>query len=505
MIEAGKEIEMDYRIARDSYDEYEIVVYGKAEKKEVAKKTLSISEVKRIPGFGGDAIKVVRALPGVARPSFISGDIIIRGSSSEDTRFFLDGVKVPRLFHFGGLRSVYSSDLLSSIDMYPGGFGVRYGGAIGGIVEVKGRKAKEDRWHGKLDVNLLDAGGMVEGPVSSNLSLQMAGRYSYIGKFIEKATKNTSTTVIPVYMDGYARMDWNINPNNQAFLTYSTSKDKLEIYSADVRGGSEEVEGQQNAALADDSFKMTLLGVNTKLSANLKNELRASIMESSISSSAFGFQSFNFDWWAYYIRDEIQYSPSKYLTIKQGVDIDIEDYDYSVNILSGTGLLSSSREKIVSTTGVYTQVELNPSENWLIMPGIRYDYFSDIDEGKPSYRFTSRYQYLPGLTVKGSAGTYSQTPVPRLQATDNSWGNPELPATTAIHYVSGHEWQISPLVSLDVQGYYNLQSEIPNYTDSLNPKTGDAFNFIPDMKGRMYGMEAMLRHDLGKRFFGWVS
>ena len=73
---------MDYRISRESYDNYEIVVYGKAEKKEVARQTLSVSEIKRVPGFGGDAIKVVRALPGVARPSFVSGDIIIRGSGN---------------------------------------------------------------------------------------------------------------------------------------------------------------------------------------------------------------------------------------------------------------------------------------------------------------------------------------------------------------------------------------------------------------------------------------
>ena len=43
-----------------------------------------------------------------------------------------------------------------SIDMYPGGFNTRYGSAIGGIVEIKGRPAKTDRWHGTADVNLLD-------------------------------------------------------------------------------------------------------------------------------------------------------------------------------------------------------------------------------------------------------------------------------------------------------------------------------------------------------------
>jgi len=505
IIENGKQIEMDYRISRNSYDEYEIVVYGKVEKTEVAKKTLSISEIKRVPGFGGDAIKVVRALPGVARPSFISGEIIIRGSGAEDTRFFLDGVKVPRLFHFGGLRSTYSSDLLSSIDMYPGGFGSRYGGAIGGIVEVKGRPAKSDRWHGKTDINLMDVGAMVEGPITENVSLQLAGRYSYIGKVIESATKNTSTSVIPIYMDGYARLDWNINKKNQAFLTYSTSTDKLEVYSSEFRGGSEEITDDTNAALAEDWFQMGLLGLNSKIFGNLNNEFRLSMVDYSGTGSFFGFEQWEYTGWEIYFRDEMQYSPSKYFKVKPGLDLSVEKWDYSLNILGAIGFASNEANPYMSTLGAYTNVEINPTKNWLVIPGIRYDYFTGIEEGMPSYRMTSRYQYIPGLTVKGSAGTYSQMPKPLGQSTDAAAGNPDLPSTKAIHYVAGHEWQISDLMSLDIQTYYNTQTDVPNFTDSVNAVTGKPYNFLPDMEARMYGMDVMLRHDQGGRFFGWIS
>ncbi len=505
LLENGKQIEVEYRIARESYDEYEIVVYGKAEKVEVAKKTLSVSEIKRVPGFGGDAIKVVRALPGVARPSFISGDVIIRGSGSEDTRFYLDGVRVPHLFHFGGLRSVYSSDLLSSIDMYPGGFSSRYGGAVGGVVEVKGRSAKSDRWHGKVDINLMDAAALMEGPVSENLSLQAAGRYSYIGKFIESATENTPMTVIPVYADAYARLDWKLKNQDKAFLTYSASKDKLELYSSEIRGGSQEVEENTSAALADEWYQMALLGWDKTVSPKLRNELRLSLTKSYALASAFGFQKIEFNQMGVYLRDELQYSPAKSLMLKPGLDVDFESIDYSLNILGGKGFRDNKDVQYFSASGAYLNAEWKLGNNILIMPGIRYDYFADIEEGQPSYRLTSRWQYTKGLTLKGSAGSYSQAPKPWGQATDEAWGNPDLPATKAYHYVGGHEWQISDLVSLDLQGYYNYQYDIPNYTDSINPVSGESVNFIPDMEGRMYGMEMMLRHDQGSRFFGWIS
>ena len=115
------------------------MVYGKAEDKEVTRQRLELVEVEKIPGLGGDALRVVQTMPGVARPTFMWGDVIVRGSSADDTRFYLDGVDIPLLFHFGGLKSTYNSHALSSIDLYPGGFNTRYGGCVGGVIEIKGR------------------------------------------------------------------------------------------------------------------------------------------------------------------------------------------------------------------------------------------------------------------------------------------------------------------------------------------------------------------------------
>ena len=181
----GKETDVVYRLQRMSYGNNEIVVYGKIDKKEVAQQTLTLNEVKKIPGLGGDAVKVVQALPSVARSAFNMGQIIVRGSGNGDTRYFVDGVTLPALFHFVGLLSTYNSDALASVDLYPGGFGVRYGGALGGIVEITGRRPKTDRIHGYIDGNLFDASFMVEGPISKNVSFLMTARRSYIADVLD--------------------------------------------------------------------------------------------------------------------------------------------------------------------------------------------------------------------------------------------------------------------------------------------------------------------------------
>ena len=59
-------VEATFHLRRSRYNEYEIVVYGREEETEVTRQTLSVTEVERLPGFGGDVIKSVQALPGVA-------------------------------------------------------------------------------------------------------------------------------------------------------------------------------------------------------------------------------------------------------------------------------------------------------------------------------------------------------------------------------------------------------------------------------------------------------
>ena len=504
-IEAGKQIEVEYRLHRESYDDYEIVVYGKAEKTEVAKKTLSMKEVKKVPGFGGDAIKVVRALPGASRPAFISGDVLLRGARSHDTRFFIDGVEIPALFHFGGLRSTYSSDLLSSIDMYPGGFGVRYGGAIGGIVEVKGRSAKTDRWHGTTDVNLIDAGFMLEGPLSEKLSLQMAGRYSYIGDVIREMTKDEPNSVVPKYWDGLIRMDWHLNKDHKAFWAYSSSRDELDITINAMKGGSSEL-GESNSALSTTEYYHTFLGgLNSTLSPKLKNELRISGTAMGADGEIFGLSKFDATGKIANLRNELQYNIHDDLILKPGLDMQYTRYDFTFANVGATGFLRGGGSMNFSTPAAYMQLEYKPLEGMVLVPGVRYDYYTILKEGVPAFRMSSRYNYSRGSTVKASAGTYSQIPKPLGQSTHENLGNPDLGVSRSAQFVLGHECELSDLLSVDIQGYYNRQWDVPNVTDSVNASTGKPYNYLDDLESRMYGLEVMIKHNQSKRFFGWIS
>ncbi|HEX4405898.1 MAG TPA: TonB family protein [Polyangia bacterium] len=131
--------------------------------REVTKRTLGAEELTNAAGTRGDALRVVELLPGVARPPYLQGFLLIRGSGPDDSQVVFEGGPVDRLYHFGGLTSFTNARLLDHIDLYPGNFSARYGRKVGGIVDVGVRDPKRDAVHSVVDVNLIDASVLIEG------------------------------------------------------------------------------------------------------------------------------------------------------------------------------------------------------------------------------------------------------------------------------------------------------------------------------------------------------
>ena len=94
---------------------------------ETVEQTLQAEEIKYIPGTQGDTLKAVQNLPGVARAPYGIGLLPVWGSSPADTRVYIDGVSIPTLYHFGGLRSTVNSEMVDALTFVPGGYKADHG------------------------------------------------------------------------------------------------------------------------------------------------------------------------------------------------------------------------------------------------------------------------------------------------------------------------------------------------------------------------------------------
>jgi len=496
-----------------------------------------VNEIKKVAGLGGDAVKVVQAMPGVARPSFASGEVVIRGAYTYDSKFSLDGINIPLLYHFGGLKSTYNADGLASLDFYPGGFGTSYGNAIGGVVDLKSKNPAQDRYHGKVDLSTLDASARVEGPIyKDKVSFMATARRSHFGELLqvvqdaveESRGENFGTTIVPIYRDATARLDVTPSKDHRISMTYFGSYDSLGVLFEDTNLGSDELGGETNSVKQRLSFNLSGASYEANIGDRLKNRFSAFYTNQIFNTSVFGFfqQKLRSD--GVQFSNNLAWKANDKMTVNSGFDGYAGNIDLTLNINTGDAI---SKDVIndweYAQLGGYVNLEWQPNDRLQLIPGIRYDYYHHLDydgglvpeftnygdwnhkrfAADPSVRLNGRFKLNENHLVKGAIGTYNQEPQPQGQATHPRWGNPKLLSTKAAHYVSGYEWKITDLISLDLQGYFNSQCDIPRQATSDDVKRDgkESKNFYDDGKGRTFGMELMLRHYQGERFFGWLA
>ncbi|MCA9584063.1 MAG: Plug domain-containing protein, partial [Myxococcales bacterium] len=124
---------------------------------------MSREEVRQLPGAFGDPFRAIEVMPGVT-PVFTGLPFFfVRGAPPGNVGYFLDGIRVPLLFHVGVGPSVIHPALIRRVDLYPGGYPARFGRFAGGIVSGETALAR-DEVHGEGNLRLFDAGAMVETP-----------------------------------------------------------------------------------------------------------------------------------------------------------------------------------------------------------------------------------------------------------------------------------------------------------------------------------------------------
>ncbi len=532
VISPAGELSVVYRPERESYSEYEVVVYGKSEEQTVSRRQLSKNEIKRIPGVGGDAVKVVQALPGVGRPTMGSGDVIIRGTRTWDSGFYLNGLRIPLLYHFDGIKSTYMAEALEGVNFYPGGTDVRHGGYTGGIVELLPRKARTDRLHGFAEVNLVDGSFYLEGPVHKKVSVMVSARRSFIGEVLatafdkmEEWGENIPFWMLPFYWDYLVRSDIQINDAQSVTLSGFGAHDSISVISALQRGGSSEIEGAANRADQSTTFNMLSGNWKWKITNGAENSLEYGLTFNREHLALFGQFSTRRQGVLHNIHDELTWELSSKVTLYPGIDIALSPVDLMMVRPDGNGVVRADTTDnwLFGTVGAYLFAQVKPTDRLTLFPGVRFDYFPELDytgsvvpqfwkygkkspvwrgAGEPSLRLAAQYKITPKQTLKAAVGNYSQTPQPIGWVIHPTWGNPKLPATKASQYVMGYLWNITDLLSIDWQVYTNFQWDIPRF-DTTGANEGG--QWVADVRGRMFGTELMVRYLNGKYLFGWLA
>ncbi len=524
VLEPGQTTEVVFHVEPKTAG-YQTVVRAQREKKEVVRRTLERQELQKIPGSFGDPVRVLQNFPGVARAPFISGALIVRGASPDQTLTLLDGVEIPILFHLGGGPSVVSSEFLDRIDFFPGGFGAQYGRAVGGVVDVATRKGASDTLHAVVKADFLDTGVFVEAPVTEGVSVAAAARRSYVDALLPlvlpKDPQGGSLLILPRYWDYQLRVDAGAT-RGKATGT-STSTYSLMAFGSDDLLKLVATGGGRDRDVSIDVHTMfhRLVGTWNRRQGNLGLSVKP-FLGYDLARFKFGSSAIRADRFEGGLRSNLSLEVSPRFTFRTGVDTVFNRLvaKAEIPIFAGTQFPAfpgaepkteiQTLERQIDSSDLAAYVEADLKVGALtVTPGLRASLAELNRQHRNAIepRLWLRYALGEDTALKGSIGLYTQPPDPN-DMEPQPLGTPELIHEKAFQSSLGVEQRFSPAISIDVTGFYNRRFDNVVSPGRLiaNPDGSITRNrFSNDGLGRAYGLEVLLRHDVTRNFFGWLA
>ena len=231
-IEPKRALEVTYKVEPEAAagdDTITIEVIAPRIQRQSATVAIKTEEARRVPGTGGEALRVVQNLPGVGRAAFGSGALVVWGAAPQDTRVYVDGVRIPALYHSGGFRATINSDLVRAIELTPGGYGAEYGRGLGGLVTVDTRALRNDQFHGYVQSDVIDSSALVEVPIGKSTRVAISGRGSYLSETLGLFTSRDVSAFVPIprFFDGEMKIEQDLGENEMLSLVALASDDKL--------------------------------------------------------------------------------------------------------------------------------------------------------------------------------------------------------------------------------------------------------------------------------------
>ena len=504
VVVAGKVVGLDLYPVRDERKDaleadFEIVVEAEAASAQITERRLTAEEIKYLPGTGGDVVKVVQNLPGVARAPLGVGQLIIRGTAPEDSRFFLDGSPVPNVFHFAGLTSVLNNDLIEEVAFLPGNYSVRYGRIVGGLVDIRVKPELPERSRGNVSVDVYQTTAFVEQRIGDRSFLSFSGRRSYIDAVLTPLLSSGVLTVqAPRYYDGQLRafhetrrgVVWDalFFLSNDRFSFVGGEGDEEEVFAA-LSQRFQRGRVRRLAPLGNGWTEETVLAVGPDIQEfAFGDALEAEERRFEVA-----------------LREEVgvQLSPDRDLAGSVGIDLQAgrdRIYYYEARLEESV----EEAESLRIAPAVYGELQWRTGRLTLL-PGLRGDmlvYGSGYRGTGVDPRLAARYVLTDSTTIKAAVGRFSSQPSLR-QVAPESDGTVDLTFPWALQTSLGVQQQLGGRVRADVTAFYTeLQDLVVGREDRLRFFTGpppvgpfDTDPYANDGVGMVCGVETQLKYD----------
>ena len=495
----------------------------------VSLRIIGLQEIEKSPGANRDISRIVQSYPGVAfSPIGYRNDLIVRGGSPSENRFYLDGVEIPNINHFstqgasGGPVGILNADLIGEVNFYTGAFPTDKGNALSSVLDFKLRDGDMERNSLKATLGASEVSLASNGHLGKKTSYLVSVRQSYLQFLFDML----GLPFLPTFTDAQFKLKTRFDARNELTVLGLGGIDKMKL---NTKADDEDNEyilsylpkiqqetftlgavyrhyagAHVQSVVASHSY---LNNRNTKYQQNDESDpdhLMLRLRSTEQNTQLRLENSSSFRNWKVTVGTSLDYSQYSNTTFQKVYTDRAQTFDYHT-------YLGIMRWGLFGTVN-YTSID----ERFTASLGLRADAnnysaaMKDLSD-QLSPRLSLSYQLTEHWSLSGNAGLYYQLPPYTALGFKNNNG---LYANKyALRYMQvsqgsiGLNWRKGDTFEVSVEGFYKDYDKIPLSVADGIPLTckGNDYGVIGNelltstAQGRSYGAELLLKWLIAKK------
>lgn len=501
----------------------------------VSLQIIGLSEIEKSPGGNRDISRIVRSYPGVSfSPIGYRNDLIVRGGSPSENRFYMDGIEIPNINHFatqgasGGPVSILNADLIREVQFYTGAFPADKGGALSSVMDIRLRDGNPDDQTFKATLGASEVSLSGAGHFGERTTYLFSVRQSYL----QLLFKMLGLPFLPNYIDGQFKIKTRLTATDELIFLGLTGIDNMKL-NTDEEGEDAEYMLSYLPRIKQQTFTLgaaykhyagrhvqtVSLGYNYLANQNLKytNNDDSSPDNLTLDLSSHEQKAT--------LRAENRTHGERW-TLTEGVETWYARYDdrtFQRIFASGTQQAWQQQTDLgIVGWGAFASARYRtPDERWTATLGLRLD---GCDYSRSMMRFWQNlspnlsvsWRVRPAVAINAAVGLYHQLPAYTGLGYKDATGelaNKSLKYMRVANANLGTEWNVTPRVVLALEGFYKYYTRVPlSVADGipLSCKGNDYGTvgnelLLPTASGRAYGVEASMRWQIPGKFTSVAS
>jgi outer membrane receptor for ferrienterochelin and colicin len=504
--------------------------FRKTEESPVSLRTIGVSEIARNPGGNRDISKVIQSLPGVTATPAFRNDLIIRGGSPNENRFYLDDIEVPNINHFttqgstGGPVGMLNVTFVKEVDFFSGAFPANRGNSLSSVFNIRQRDGASDKFRYTGTVGSSDFGLTAEGPLSKKTTMLVSVRRSYL----QLLFKAIGLPFLPNYNDMQVKFKYKPNDKNEISYIFLGALDEFSLDTANRKT-------EANAYLLDNipiqpqwNYANGMTWKNFDKTGYWTFVASRNMLDNTAYKYPFNDEKKPriFDYKSQEIENKLRAERTTRLgkwKFLYGVNYEFAKYNnrtlQTLNLKDSVVKINYSSAFTMNKYGGFAQISRQLANDRLTLSGgLRVDgndFNSSMQNpfNQLSPRFSLAYAITPQLSFNANTGIFYQLPpytTLGFQQNKVFVNQDNMKYIRAEHVVAGFEFNTKFDSKISIEGYFKNYKNYPFLTRpqiSL-ANLGAGFGAIGNeaatstSKGRSYGIEFLFQQRLYKGFYG---